>query len=150
MRNKLRTFLGFMIWGWLILTLIISVGYHLFFQQEREARINDLLNQLNAIQKLDEYRADSPHPNKRQTFIAVSASKNFYVPQNNHEFFPVLTKNLTGEGWTVNNRSLYSSSPALIAQKGVYKLTIRELHKDAQYNWIISIHYDDIFEKFAM
>ena len=50
MRNKLRTFLGFMIWGWLILTLIISVGYHLFFQQEREARINDLLNQLNAIQ----------------------------------------------------------------------------------------------------
>lgn len=149
MKNKLRILPAFMILSWIIVLLVTGIGYRLFFQEERNLRIHNLENQLNTIQKLDKYHSALPHVSVRRSLIAISVGKRFYVPQDNEDFFPTLIKNLQEDGWQVDDSELHGRIPSLSAQKGIYKITIGALFKDAQYNWTATICYDDIFEKLS-
>ena len=67
--------------------LVTGIGYRLFFQEERNLRIHDLENQLNTIQKLDEYHSALPRVGASRALIAICVGKKFYVPQGNEAFF---------------------------------------------------------------
>lgn len=149
MKNKLRILPAFIILSWIIMLLVTGIGYRLFFQEERNLRIHDLENQLNTIQKLDEYHSALPRVGASRALIAICVGKKFYVPQGNEDFFPTLIKNLQEDGWKVDDSELHGRIPSLSAQKGIYKIVIGALFKNAQYNWKATICYDDIFEKLS-
>lgn len=147
MKSTLRIIPCLVILAWILTLFITGISYRLFFQEEREMRIQDLENQFSTIQKLDEYHSTPPYINTRRALIAISVSKKFYVPLDNEDFFPSLIKQLKKEGWDVNDSDFRGTNPSLLVQKGIYILTIGVLLDDPQYNWSITIRYDDIFEK---
>lgn len=76
MKNKLRILPAFIILSWIIVLLVTGIGYRLFFQEERNLRIHDLENQLNTIQKLDEYHSALPRVGASRALIAICVGKN--------------------------------------------------------------------------